>query len=546
MLGLSSGSMEPLSAKVARITGELGLPKSLSIAQAIKQANDQLGLDAGGTSLVQQANTILEELGLGSEVPVVDAVAVDAEPAVPVATGKVADSPPEHSSGTGTPSPTKGTMPAVPMRYRARTKRKLTGFDVWLCGWNIACVVALLFVVWFHVIVEHNVTGTFVPPPPPPSPPQAPTSCPFDVVACNRKCALMHVDCQEGGGIFNATPTHQRRLAGKKKKKKKKRANCDALHGRETAKGSTAAFTNFTDQRAHLESLDWAHEPLLWGLRKENIGDGTCDRSGCAATLCECNYEGGDCVRMEEDDIYTKVPFLKVMPLLLALSTFVYLCTMLLLLRNVSGYLKKAPRLRDERELTAYVTKMQQAQPQVSFSVVCSHMGGGGRDKVGPGSSKSRPVFTHRSSHPFTYATSTDASTLTRNWQQPGGEDGSLGTGFVAAVSSGLSWSMAKGATADKIKAEKRRLHEENKHRDKECSVTVKVSLPGQCSDQLYVPDDAKLGKLPAVVELLLVFLGLGGPLWFYYSSRVSRHIEHKVHKTIYIEGHAAPAGGTV
>ena len=105
---------------------------------------------------------------------------------------------------------------------------------------------------------------------------------------------------------------------------------------------------------------------------------------------------------------------------------------------------------------------------------------------------------------------------------------------------------MAKGATADKIKAEKRRLHEENKHRDKECSVTVKVSLPGQCSDQLYVPDDAKLGKLPAVVELLLVFLGLGGPLWFYYSSRVSRHIEHKVHKTIYIEGHAAPAGGTV
>ena len=77
-------------------------------------------------------------------------------------------------------------------------------------------------------------------------------------------------------------------------------------------------------------------------------------------------------------------------------------------------------------------------------------------------------------------------------------------------------------------------------------SVTVKVSLPGRCSGQLYVPDDAKLGKLPAVVELLLVFLGLGGPLWFYYSRRVSRHIEHRVHKTIYIAGHAAPAGGTV
>ena len=461
-----------------------------------------------------------------------------AEPAFPVATGKVADSPPEHSSGTGTPSPTKGTVPAVPVRYRAQTKRKLKGHDVWICGWNIAFVVLLLLAVWFHVIVEHNVTGTFVPPPPPPSPPQAPTSCPFDVVACNRKCALMHVDCKESNSKKSCNNNKKNKSCNKK--------NCDALHGRETAYGSTAAFTNFTDQRAHLESLDWAHEPLLWGLRKENIGDGTCDRSGCAATLCECNYEGGDCVRTEENDLYTQVPFLRVVPFLLALSTFVYLCTMLLVLRNVSGYLKKALRLRDERELTVYVTKMQQAQPQVSFSVVCSHPSVHTSKSPAPGRSKSHPVVTHRSSHPFTYATSTDASTLTQNWQQPGGEDGSLGTGFVAAVSSGLSWSMAKGATADKIKAEKKRLHEENKHRDKKCSVTVKASLPGQCSEQLYVPDDAKLGKLPAVVELLLVFFGLGGPLWFYYSRGVSRHIEHRVHKTIYIEGHAAPAGETV
>ena len=69
--------MEPLSAKVARITGELGLPKSLSIAQAIKQANDQLCLDAGGTSLVQQANTILEELGL--QIPMVMPIEMERE-----------------------------------------------------------------------------------------------------------------------------------------------------------------------------------------------------------------------------------------------------------------------------------------------------------------------------------------------------------------------------------------------------------------------------------------------------------------------------------
>lgn len=38
-------SMEPLSAKVSRITKEIGLPGSLSIAKAIKQANEQLGIE---------------------------------------------------------------------------------------------------------------------------------------------------------------------------------------------------------------------------------------------------------------------------------------------------------------------------------------------------------------------------------------------------------------------------------------------------------------------------------------------------------------------
>ena len=306
-----------------------------------------------------------------------------AEPAFPVATGKVADSPPEHSSGTGTPSPTKGPVPTVPMRYRAQ--RKLRKGDVSICGWNIAVVVFLLLAVWFEIIV------LLVP------------------------------------------------------------------HG---------------------------------------------------------------------------------------IACLFYLITMHTALREIRHHLK-APELRDQGELTSYVTKMQRAQPQVSFTVVCSHTAGSRTKTSRTGTS--RTEVTHRSSHPFMYATSTDASTLTKNWQQPasggGEENGSVGTGFVAVVSSGLSWSAAKGMTAAKLKAEKERLHAENKHRDKDCSVTVKVSLPDQLPHQLYVPTGMKSRQLPAVVELLLVFFGLGAPLYFYYTrSRLSRHIEHKVHKTIYIEGHSASA----
>jgi hypothetical protein len=161
-----------------------------------------------------------------------------------------------------------------------------------------------------------------------------------------------------------------------------------------------------------------------------------------------------------------------------------------------------------------------------------------------PNTSKAKNIVTHRSSHPFTYATCTDKSNLTKNWQQPtgggNGEGGSLGTGFVAAVSSKLSWSAAEGVTADLIKAEKERLHRENKDRDRKCSVAVEVSLPGWLSDQLYAPANPK--RLSPVAEVLLVFFGLGAPLYFWYARRLRRHIGHTVHKTIYIEGHAAPA----
>jgi len=523
-----SGSMEPLSAKVARITKEIGLPESLSIVQAIEQANEQLGLEhAAGTPLVQQANAILTELGLGPEIPVVAGTPVDAEAAVVVA--KIAQSPPECSSGTGAPSPTKGLVPAVPMRYRAPTKQlvtKGTKGSLFVCGWNVAAVVFTLLTVWFYVLVPTDVlTGTLLPtpsPPPPPLPPQAPTTCPFDVVACNRQCALMHLNCA--------------------KNTKKRILHCDGLHGRETANRSTAAFDTVAKKTAYLESLDWEHEPILWGLREEHVGNGRCDRSGCGATLCECNFDGGDCV---VEEVPSGPWYLMHLCVFSILPYLLSMCQVL----GVVGYYLKAPKLRDEGELTAYVTKMQREQLQVSFSVVCSHTTGGTRHKHShTGTGQSKTIVTHRSSHPFTYSTSTDVSTLTKNWQQPagggGGEDGGLGTGFVAVVSSGLSWSAAKGATADKLKAEKKRLYDANKHRDKTCSVTVRASLPGQHSDLLYAPAGAKFTKrLSCVVELLLVFFGLGAPLFFYYKHKLSRHVAHTVRKTIYIEGHAAPAG---
>ena len=544
-------SMEPLSAKVASITKQLGLPESLPFVQTIEQANEQLGLQhAAGTSLVQQANVILAELGLNPEVRVVAGLAVDADakaakPAVRAAAA-AADSPPELSSGSGAPPPTKGPVPAVPMRYKAYTDKALTKNHQFTYGLNIAFVVLALLAVWFGIIIEHDVlTGSLLPtpsPPPPPAPaapPQAPTTCPFDVVACNRQCALMHVECEE----WNLNH------AGTKVKRNKKWVtlqprNCDRLHGGEIHNQSAA---NNAVNKTYFESLDWVNETSLWGLRKEQIGDGRCDRSGCGATLCKCNFDGGDCV---EETSY-EGPDQRIAIYVSLWGAFcMYLFMMTGLLSNVVGYHLKAPKLRDERELTAYVTEMQRAQLQVSFSVVCSHS-----VRAKNREAKSSTHVTHRSSHPFAYAASTDVSTLTKNWQQPagggGGEDGSLGTGFVAVVSSDLSWKPAKGVTADKFKAEKQRLYEENKHRDRNCSVTAVASLPGRRSNQLYAPANATNGKrLPCIAEALLVLLGLGAPLWSHYRRALSRHIKHTVVKTIYIEGHAAPAqrggGGAV
>ena len=76
------------------------------------------------------------------------------------------------------------------------------------------------------------------PPTPPWTDPTNATTCPFDVVACNRQCALMHVNCTENNRLWKKT--------GKKKKEAK--PNCDFLHGAETASSSTAAFDSVQDR----------------------------------------------------------------------------------------------------------------------------------------------------------------------------------------------------------------------------------------------------------------------------------------------------------
>lgn len=238
----------------------------------------------------------------------------------------------------------------------------------------------------------------------------------------------------------------------------------------------------------------------------------------------------------------TYVPFVAS----LGLCCIVYWGFTYLVLKKIGYIMEEAPKLRSEANVTEYVVAMQRAEPQVSLHVECSHWASGSKASNGrTTASKGSTKVTYTASHPFEIAASTDKSTtLSKNWQQPG-EDGSLGTGFVAVVSGEIRFCPGAGATADKLKAEKERLYEENKHRDKDCSVTSGVSLPGWEPRQLYAPADAKFTKrFPRVAELLLVVIGLGAPLCMYYGRMLSRHIHLKVVKNVYIEGHAPPAQG--
>jgi hypothetical protein len=220
--------------------------------------------------------------------------------------------------------------------------------------------------------------------------------------------------------------------------------------------------------------------------------------------------------------------------------TLLYLCTMGDELKKVGGELS-APMIRGEANLRAYVEDMQRAELRVNIDVECHHMS----STTGKGNpnnrSKGKPTkrVTHRSSHPFEYATTcTDKSTLLKNWQV---EEGTLETDFVAVLSTNLKWSAAKGPTADALNAESKRVYQEHKDRDKVCTVRRTASLPGRLKTQLYTPGDASIRRLPQVVELILVLLCLGAPLAIYYRRTLNRRILHTVHKTIYIPGHAPP-----
>eukprot|EP00966_Prymnesium_polylepis_P137180 3169887-Prymnesium_polylepis.1 len=128
---------------------------------------------------------------------VVAGVVVDAETAKSAVVATVVTA--EALGKASAPPPTKGHVPAVPMGYKAHTEAVLTTGNLLVCCSNVGFVVLALLLVWFGIIIENDVlTGSLLPtpsPPPPPAPPQAPMTCPFDVAACNRQCALMHVDC---------------------------------------------------------------------------------------------------------------------------------------------------------------------------------------------------------------------------------------------------------------------------------------------------------------------------------------------------------------
>jgi len=209
-------------------------------------------------------------------------------------------------------------------------------------------------------------------------------------------------------------------------------------------------------------------------------------------------------------------------------------------LQEIGGALS-APKLRGEAKLREYVEDMQRAKLRVRFKVECHHMHSPKRKVSGPANTgKPRKKVTHCSYHPFKYATiCTDKSTLLKNWQEPaGGEEGTLlETDSVAVVTTKVIWKATKGATTDALKAEKKRLYEEHKDRDKVCTVTTSCSfIPKHLKVQLYTPGDASIRRLPLVVELILVLLWLGAPLCFYYNYRLKRRIRHTVHKTFYID----------
>jgi len=194
------------------------------------------------------------------------------------------------------------------------------------------------------------------------------------------------------------------------------------------------------------------------------------------------------------------------------------------------------PKLENEAALRAYATKMQNQCITLHINVETFHYEKRGSNNY----RKTVTVYTHRSKHIFNYKTCTDESKLVKNWYTPSAgvdKDVSLDTSRATVVQSGLTWATAAGETTKKLAAEKARLYDAWKKRDRECRVTVVASLPGRVPTHVYLPTGAepppKL-QLPGLAMVLLWLCGLGLPMVLWRETTYfRRRIDHRVHKVI-------------
>jgi len=109
-------------------------------------------------------------------------------------------------------------VPAVPIGFDdapfdmcERFGKNKCSNKVFLYVGNLGYIVCALLTVFMTIL--------WSPPSLPPwTDPTNATTCPFDVVACNRQCALMHVNCTESNRLRDG------KRRGKKGKKGKKTA----------------------------------------------------------------------------------------------------------------------------------------------------------------------------------------------------------------------------------------------------------------------------------------------------------------------------------
>lgn len=210
-------------------------------------------------------------------------------------------------------------------------------------------------------------------------------------------------------------------------------------------------------------------------------------------------------------------------------------------LGNVAESLKQlqatnaAARLHNDKQLRAYAGQMQKSVVSIHLHVRCWHTES--RERANRSKKPVQITVTrHSSKHVFAYSTCADQSAFVPNYKPFNGVAWRpFETDRVAVVQSCFTWKCAPGATHQKLQAEKHRLYEANKHRDRNCEVKVVATLPGRKPTQLYIPDGAPApaGATPTFVSVGLSLCGLGIPLILCLESQFTRRIQHNVHKVI-------------